>query len=55
MFDGCYHGVHDYALMRADLKSDRSNPINATLGAGSRRDFNDLMMMLPIEIQMPMN
>ena len=48
MFDGCYHGVHDYALMRADLKSDRSNPINATLGAGIPEEIsNDLMMMLP--------
>mgnify|MGYP006240691053 CR=1 FL=1 len=48
MFDGCYHGVHDYALMRADLKSDRSNPINATLGAGIPEEIsNDLMIMLP--------
>ena len=24
LFDGSYHGIHDYALLRADSKSERS-------------------------------
>lgn len=26
LFDGSYHGIHDYALIKADAKSDRSTP-----------------------------
>ena len=31
LFDGSYHGVHDYALVKADSKSDRSTPSSVTL------------------------
>ncbi|GIT62152.1 MAG: hypothetical protein Ct9H300mP20_19790 [Gammaproteobacteria bacterium] len=34
LFDGSYHGIHDYALVKADSKSDRSTPSSTTLGAG---------------------
>lgn len=46
--DGSYHGIHDYALVRADLKSERSNPSSITLGAGIPEEVSrDLMLMLP--------
>ena len=35
LFDGSYHGIHDYALTKADLKSDRSKPRSKVMGAGS--------------------
>ena len=48
LFDGSYHGIHDYALVRADLKSERSNPSSITLGAGIPEEVSrDLMLMLP--------
>jgi len=48
LFDGSYHGVHDYALVKADSKSDRSAPSSTTLGAGIPEEVSkDLMMMLP--------
>ena len=48
LFDGSYHGVHDYALVKADSKSDRSTPSSTTLGAGIPEEVSkDLMMMLP--------
>ena len=48
LFDGSYHGIHDYALIRANLKSDRSTPSSITLGAGIPDEVSqDLMMMLP--------
>ena len=48
MFDGSYHGIHDYALVKADSKSDRSTPSSTTLGAGIPEEVSkDLMMMLP--------
>ena len=48
MFDGSYHGVHDYALTKADSKSDRSAPASTTLGAGIPEEVSrDLMLMLP--------
>ncbi len=48
MFDGSYHGIHDYALVKADHKSDRSTPTSSTLGAGIPEEISrDLMMMLP--------
>lgn len=34
LFDGSYHGVHDYALVKVDAKSDRSRPTANFLGAG---------------------
>ena len=48
LFDGSYHGVHDYALVKANSKSDRSTPSSTTLGAGIPEEVSkDLMMMLP--------
>tara|TARA_Y100000590_G_scaffold126302_1_gene144365 strand:+ start:2777 stop:4150 length:1374 start_codon:yes stop_codon:yes gene_type:complete len=48
LFDGSYHGIHDYALVKADSKSDRSTPSSTTLGAGIPEEVSkDLMMMLP--------
>jgi glutamate-1-semialdehyde 2,1-aminomutase len=34
LFDGSYHGVHDYALVKVDESSDRSRPTANFLGAG---------------------
>ena len=34
LFDGSYHGVHDYALVKVDAESDRSRPTATTLGTG---------------------
>ena len=48
LFDGSYHGIHDYALLRADSKSERSTPTSLTLGSGIPNEVSqDLMMMLP--------
>ena len=48
LFDGSYHGIHDYALVKADSKSDRSTPSSTTLGAGIPEEVSkDLMLMLP--------
>ena len=48
LFDGSYHGIHDYALIRADSKSDRSTPSSIPLGAGIPDEVSkDLMLMLP--------
>lgn len=48
LFDGSYHGIHDYALTKADMKSDRSTPSAKTLGAGVPEQVsNELMLMLP--------
>ena len=48
LFDGSYHGVHDYALVKADMKSDRSRPSPTTLGTGVPNVVaDDLMLMLP--------
>ena len=48
LFDGSYHGIHDYALIRADMKSERSRPSSITLGAGIPDQVSqELMMMLP--------
>lgn len=48
LFDGSYHGIHDYALTKADMKSDRSTPSAKTLGAGVPEQVsNELMLILP--------
>ena len=52
LFDGSYHGIHDYALTKANDKSDRSQPSNTTLGAGVPDEVSrDLMLMLPYRDQ----
>lgn len=48
LFDGAYHGAHDYALVKPDLESPRSRPTATTFGGGvpdTVRD--DTMMVLP--------
>ncbi len=48
LFDGSYHGVHDYALIKVDEASDRSNPTHTFLGAGIPKAIgDDLMLTLP--------
>ena len=48
LFDGSYHGVHDYALTKADGKSPRSEPTAVTLGGGVPGLIpRDTMLMLP--------
>ena len=48
LFDGSYHGIHDYALVKAARKSERSEPTSVPLGAGVPDEVSkDLMMMLP--------
>ncbi|MBT6513085.1 MAG: aminotransferase class III-fold pyridoxal phosphate-dependent enzyme [Rhodospirillaceae bacterium] len=50
VFDGCYHGAHDYALIKADPESPRSAPDAKILGSGvpsSVRD--DTMLVLPYD------
>ena len=48
LFDGSYHGIHDYALVKAGYKSERSEPSSVALGAGIPEEISrDLMMMLP--------
>ena len=48
LFDGSYHGVHDYALVKADDASDRSRPTATFLGAGIPEAVGkDLMLTLP--------
>ena len=48
LFDGSYHGIHDYALVKAARKSERSEPTSGPLGAGVPDEVSkDLMMMLP--------
>ena len=48
LFDGSYHGVHDYALVKADETSDRSRPTQTFLGGGIPETIGkDLMLTLP--------
>ena len=48
LFDGSYHGAHDYALVKADMKSARNRPQPKVLGLGVPDTIaNDTMMVLP--------
>ena len=48
LFDGAYHGAHDYALVKADMKSPRNRPQAKVLGLGVPDAIaNDTMMVLP--------
>lgn len=48
VFDGCYHGAHDYALIHADAASDRDRPAGKALGAGIPDVIRDeTMLVLP--------
>lgn len=48
LFDGSYHGVHDYALVKVDPESDRSHPTPTIEGAGVPQEIaTDMMLTLP--------
>ena len=48
LFDGCYHGSHDYALIFANPKSDRDRPAPMRVGAGIPKAIEDeTMLVLP--------
>lgn len=47
IFDGSYHGVHDYALMVADNASSRTEPTARRRGAGIPDQILDTVLMLP--------
>jgi glutamate-1-semialdehyde-2,1-aminomutase len=48
LFDGSYHGAHDYALIKPDMKSSRSRPTAKILGSGVPETIrDDTMMVLP--------
>ncbi len=48
VFDGNYHGAHDYALVKAAPDSPREAPLGKILGRGVPETINDnTMMVLP--------
>lgn len=47
MFEGGYHGAHDYCLYVPDTKSDRSQPGKMTRGRGIPAVAQDTVIMLP--------
>ncbi|MBT4489419.1 MAG: aspartate aminotransferase family protein [Rhodospirillaceae bacterium] len=48
LFDGSYHGTHDYALTKAEPASDRSRPTAKTMGQGVPTLIkDDTMLVLP--------
>jgi len=50
VFDGCYHGAHDYALVKADPESPRSEPAGKILGSGVPQSIrDDTMLVLPYD------
>jgi glutamate-1-semialdehyde 2,1-aminomutase len=50
VFDGCYHGAHDYALVKADPSSPRSAPTGTVWGSGVPATIrDDTMVVLPYD------
>ena len=47
IFDGSYHGSHDYVLLVADPESPRAAPVAVPRGAGIPQETVDQMLMLP--------
>jgi len=48
VFDGNYHGAHDYALVKADPESPRHAPTGKVIGRGVPRAIgDDTMVVLP--------
>lgn len=48
VFDGSYHGAHDYALVKADPESPRHAPTGKVIGGGVPRAIgDDTMVVLP--------
>lgn len=47
LFDGCYHGAHDYGMWVTDPASPRQAPAKLPMGHGIPAALNDLVMLLP--------
>ncbi|MFT7654408.1 MAG: glutamate-1-semialdehyde 2,1-aminomutase [Candidatus Azotimanducaceae bacterium] len=47
LFDGFYHGAHDYGMWTTDPNSDRHAPQHMPLGRGIPRALHDLTLLLP--------
>jgi glutamate-1-semialdehyde 2,1-aminomutase len=47
MFDGSYHGAHDYVIMQGDLSMDPSEPGHSAQGKGVPDETTDQIMFLP--------
>lgn len=47
IFDGCYHGAHDYGMWACDPASDRDQPAAMPLGHGIPQALHGLTLMLP--------
>ena len=47
MFDGSYHGAHDYVLVEADKDSPRDRPVSKPRGAGIPGETQSTVVMLP--------
>lgn len=47
LFDGCYHGAHDYGMWITDPGSPREAPGKLPMGHGIPRALGDLVTLLP--------
>lgn len=47
LFDGCYHGAHDYGMWVTDPSSPRERPGKVPMGHGIPRALADLVTLLP--------
>lgn len=47
VFDGSYHGAHDYGIGVADPASPRDAPVYRSMGAGVPQSVRDRQIMLP--------
>ena len=47
VFDGSYHGAHDYGIGVADPESPREAPVYRSMGAGVPQSVRDRQLMLP--------
>jgi len=47
LFDGCYHGAHDWGMWVTDPASPREAPRKLPMGGGIPRALADLVMLLP--------
>lgn len=47
LFDGFYHGAHDYGMWVADPSSSRDEPRALPMGNGIPKALNDLVLLLP--------
>lgn len=47
LFDGFYHGAHDYGMWVADPSSSRDEPRALPMGHGIPKALNDLVLLLP--------